>query len=193
MTTTTVDYASVVTAAIVKLCSKSNKKPAPTGAGLVAVNGQVVDTVDLLLELVADIDPKNWFDEVTYTGTDFQNVDVLRARLPENYFARVEYIRAEHIPEPYYRKGEVYPYLNRNGELQMVCPRIQLVLTNKGLVSFFKEMRFETPAEVINENYHFVTFKICREDGSLKSWATGIDKDTGLCKTLNQHYVKVGH
>lgn len=151
---------------------------------------QAVTSVDGLLELVSAIGG-NWLDECTYTGRDHLSVDVYRAKLPDNYCARVCYIQMQHIPEPHFRRGEVLPQVDKTGQLYMAAPRIMPVWTTRSMVSYFGGKRFETSEEVIIDNYHFITFKI-RKDGSLKSWSPGVDKDTGLCKTLSQQYVLVG-
>lgn len=164
----------------------------PEGEGtFVASETDVVTTADDLLELVSAIGG-NWLDECTYTGRDHLSVDVYRARLPENYCGRVVYIQMQHIPEPHFRRGEVLPQVD-NGQLYMAAPRIMPVWTTRSMVSYFGGKRFETSEEVIIDNYHFITFKIRKEDGSLKSWSPGVDKDTGLCKTLAQQYVLVGN
>jgi len=163
----------------------------PEGRGaFVASEEELVTTIDDLLELVSVIGD-NWAEECTYTGKDHLSVDVYRAKLPDNYCARVCYIQMQHIPEPHFRRGEVLPQVDKTGQLYMAAPRIMPVWTSRSMVSYFGGKRFETSEQVITDNYHYLTFKI-RKDGSLKSWAPGVDKDTGLCKTLSQQYVFVG-
>jgi hypothetical protein len=130
--------------------------------------------------------------EREYTGWDHKEVVVLRVRIPSHYMARVAYIRMRHIPKRFLTSEDsvlikMLPPKNKKfdrGELAILCRELQPVWTDRAL--------FEVKKEVIQLNYHFVTFKIRKEDHTVKSWFPGIDKNCTVCGGIDDDFVLVG-
>jgi hypothetical protein len=70
------------------------------------------------------------------------------------------------------------------GELSILCRELQPVWTDRPL--------FEIKKEVIQANYNFVTFKIRKEDHTVRSWFPGVDKNCTVCGSIEDDFVLVG-
>ena len=123
--------------------------------------------------------------------------------LSERYVARVAQIRAQHIPEGYFKKDQVVlqkmkPRGGRDGEKVLLCRTLQPAFTTKALVAFHtstitgKTTRYETSAALMRENYHFMTMKVRKSDGAFVMWIPGLDRNTGLCVNLETAFVRIG-
>jgi hypothetical protein len=126
-----------------------------------------------------------------YHGRDHQQVVVLKCRLPEEYTARVAYIRADHVPYRFSAldDGIVLKRMpprqhGDRGKMVLLCRQLLPVMTDKNL--------FEVPKKVIMDTYHYVTMKIDRRDGSLREWFPGIDINSNICASPEEQMVLVG-
>jgi len=176
--------------------------PTPIVQGFVQRDdaAECVHNIEQLVELFAET--THIIEETSYHGADHGEVLVLRAALPANYVARVPQIMVKHVPEAFFKRDQVVIQMmkSRNGQLGekvILCRQLQPAWTTRSLVAFYTNSggittRFETPAEIMYENYHHITMKIRRSDGSLLNWIPGRDKQTGLCNELGDNFVRIG-
>lgn len=152
-----------------------------------------VSTVDQLVELITQIEEVKV--ERAYSGQDHDKVILLRARIPDGYFGRVAYIKYRHIPKHFKNRKLVdtisMPYRGPKvdgpepeGEVVRVLRELQPVFTDRSC--------YEIPKEVIEPEYHWITFKILREQRTLKNWFAGVDKDCLPCSSKEDELILIG-
>lgn len=145
-----------------------------------------------LLAFCSSVAAEDITRERDYTGYDHEEVVVLKVKIPQHYVARVAYIRMRHVPRRFLTSDDsvlvkMLPPKDKRaqrGELAILCRELQPVWTDRNL--------FEIKKEVIQENYHFITMKIRKDNYTVKSWFPGVDKNCNVCGSREDDFVLVG-
>ena len=128
----------------------------------------------------------------TYAGQDANEVTVLIAPLPQNYVARVAWVRFRHIPEAFKADGRVV--LREISSTSVGDNHLQCILACRDMDMPWTDMPNRNISfQEMHRNYHCLTIKVNNGDGTIKSWNPGMDPDMAPCMSMQDMFVRVGH
>jgi hypothetical protein len=180
---------------ISKLCSPESREPFCLVAKIMDKTDpkkpvyEYVESLDTFRAMLQSLDEPEKVE--TYCGVDASEVLVLTARLTSSYAARVSAVRFRHIPNQYKIAGQVL--LREIGDPHLKRGQREAVHTCWQMAPPWTDLKHhEIPFEEMHRNYHCVTIKIRNDDGTIKSWNPGLDKDISPCMSLQDTFVLVG-
>jgi hypothetical protein len=160
-----------------------------------------IDSPEKLRDLISNI--TSWQAETAYNDYDTNQVVVVKGVLPDNYVAILGHMRLEHLPKDYLKEGKITLKMNKrkgvnyNNKKQCVYYNTRLYCRSHPLFSSVQELKatqkhsLGTPASVIKENYHCVSFKIWGGE-IIKCWDVGPDMEANSVMDIMDQYVIVG-
>jgi hypothetical protein len=146
--------------------------------GVYKPDGARVVSYDDLVELLSS--SEELLHEQEYWGKNYNNLLVVRLKLPEGWWNELCYIKLRHL-----MAGSDYQPLN----VQKFGKSLSLH-TNADLLKTDADWGAMSASQV-RDHYGWITFKIHKGDLTISSWLPGRDTQTEPCSDLGDQYVRL--